>query len=71
VGLWDKNNMATGLFFLAMIALSIGLFGLHLYGAYLGFQKKWYIGLAALLVGGFGVIIGAAKLFFNKDLIKV
>jgi hypothetical protein len=64
--------MTTGmiLFVLAMVVLAMGLFVLHIYGAVLGFRKKWYIGLLALVFGQFGLILGAAKFFFKTDLLK-
>jgi len=59
------------LFILSMALLSLVMFALHIYGAILGFRKKWYIGLAALVFSGFGLVLGISKVFFKKDLIKV
>jgi len=42
---------------------------LEIYGIYICFLKKWYLGAVALLVPGFALVIGAAKLFFKKDLL--
>lgn len=64
-------GIGTVLFILFMFALSLAMFALHIYGAVLGFRKKWYIGLAALVFGGFGLVLGIAKVFFKKDLIKL
>lgn len=56
----------------ALLALAtlVGLFCLNLYGYYLCFAKKWYIGAVALFIPGFALIIGIAKLVFKKDLLK-
>lgn len=43
---------------------------ISLYGVYLSFSKKWYIGAVSLFVHPFAFIVGAAKLFFKKDLLK-
>jgi len=64
-------TLVSAVFVLGMLALALGLFALHIYGAVLGFRKKWYIGLLALVFGAFGIVIGGAKLFFKKDIIKV
>lgn len=53
--------------FLFLVWLS-GL-ALQIYGTYVCFVKKWYFGAVALFVPGFALIIGAAKLFFKKDLL--
>jgi hypothetical protein len=42
---------------------------LEIYGMYICFCKKWYLGAVALLVPGFALVIGAAKVFFKKDLL--
>lgn len=52
----------------AGIALACAL--ISLYGVYLSFSKKWYIGAVALFIHPFAFIVGAAKLFFKKDLLK-
>ena len=62
--------LGSALFVLFMVVLSIALFALHIYGAILGFRVKWYIGLLALLFGGFGILLGIAKFIFKKDLLK-
>lgn len=54
---------------LVVLAIAIGLIGLKVYGVVLSFQKKWYIGVAALLVPFFAEIIALSKLLFKKDLL--
>jgi hypothetical protein len=44
--------------------------GFHIHGIILSFKKKWYIGLAALTIPWFALIISIAKVFFKKDLLK-
>lgn len=60
--------------FVAMLLLagctSILIFALHIYGIVLSFTKKWYFGVIALLVPWFAVIVGGAKYFAKKDLLK-
>jgi hypothetical protein len=56
--------------FVGLLALSVALFALKIYGAVLAFRKKWYFGLMALVVPFFGEIVGGAKLLFKKDLLK-
>jgi hypothetical protein len=46
------------------------LIGLYIYGVVLGFRKKWYMGLAALMFSPFGVTLGIAKYFFKTDLLN-
>lgn len=58
------------LVFLVSVAVSAGLFCLSLYGAYLGFKKKWYIGVIALVFSIVGIFIGGAKFFFNKNVLQ-
>jgi len=43
---------------------------LKLYGIILCFKKKWYFGVIALCVPLFGEIVGVARFFFKKDLLK-
>ena len=50
-----------------LLAVDIAL---KIYGAYQAFKKKWYFGVAALLVPGFGLVVGCAKFFFKKDILK-
>lgn len=61
-----------------MIAFVLGLLtvlvvfaivAVQIYGVILGFQKKWYIGLAALVFNPFAFVLGVAKLC-GKDLLK-
>lgn len=57
-------------FLLSILAVWGASFLLQLYGAYEAFKKKWYLGAVALLIPGFALVVGAAKLFFKKDLLK-
>lgn len=57
------------LFVLLILASCLAIFCVQIYGTYVSFCKKWYIGLAALVFPGFAVVVGAAKLF-KKDLLK-
>lgn len=56
------------------LLVAISLLGLYvasgLYGIYLSFKKKWYIGAISLIVPGFSLVVGIAKLIFKKDLLK-
>jgi hypothetical protein len=62
--------MIYALLFLIIIALWLTLAGLSVYGMILSFKKKWYIGLAAIVVPLFAFVIGTAKVVFKKDLLK-
>lgn len=57
------------LMLLATLAVVVGMFGLWVYGIVLCFQKKWYVGLAALSVPLFAQVIAVGKLC-GKDLLK-
>jgi hypothetical protein len=59
------GNVVALLFLLSFVAS----FLLEVYGVYLSFNKKWYLGAVALLVPGFALVIGAAKFLFRKDLL--
>jgi hypothetical protein len=50
--------------------LLLFLLYVRLYGIYLSFKKKWYIGTAALVVPFFADVVGIAKILFKKDLLK-
>lgn len=54
---------------LGLLALWLGLTAVNIYGIYLCFKKKWYVGVAGLLVPWFAFVIGTAKYFFKKDLL--
>jgi hypothetical protein len=54
---------------LFIFALWFAGVALEIYGIYLCFLKKWYLGAVGLIVPGFALVIGAAKLFFKKDLL--
>lgn len=53
----------------ALVLLFIFTVGLQFYGLYKCFKKRWYIGLAGLVVPLFALIVGTAALF-NKDILK-
>jgi hypothetical protein len=57
------------LFFGALALLVLGYIALTVYGAILAFRKKWYIGLATLVVPFFATVLGISKFFFKKDLL--
>ena len=56
---------------LTVIALAL-LWGIstliHVYGIYVSFLKKWYLGAAALLIPGFALVVGLFKIF-KKDIL--
>ena len=52
-----------------LITFLILLFVCHFYGIILCFRRKWYIGLASIVVPLFATIIGGARLFFKRDLL--
>jgi hypothetical protein len=58
------------LFILFLFLSCICSVAFQIYGTVVCFRKKWYMGLAALAVPGFSLVIGVAKLFFKKDLLK-
>lgn len=64
----------SGLLFIVLILLLVSLFvayaGTAIYGVYLSFKKKWYIGVASLIVPGFALVVGVYKLITKKDLLK-
>lgn len=43
----------------------------NIHGIILCFRKKWYIGVAALIVPGFATIVSVASLVFKKDLLSL
>ena len=57
-------------FFLSLFVAWMGFMFVQLYGTYLAFKKKWYMGVVALLVPGFSLVVGAAKLLFKKDILQ-
>lgn len=54
---------------LGVVAIGFAILGLRVYGIVLSFKKKWYIGVAALVVPLFAEIVAIAKLVFKKDLL--
>jgi len=44
-------------------------FSLGLYGITIAFKKKWYLGLAAIIIPGFALTLGVFKFFFKRDLL--
>jgi len=55
---------------LGLLLYIVSSFSLSLYGIVLAFKKAWYLGLLVLVVPGVGIVIGACKLFFKKDLLN-
>jgi len=53
-----------------LFSLALFLFAMKLYGIYISFSKKWYLGLVSLIPCGFAEIVGIAKFVFKKDLLK-
>lgn len=61
-------NSASALLLLVLL-FSLTWVALRTYGIILCFEKKWYIGVVAILVPFFGEIVAVAKLAFKKDLL--
>lgn len=53
--------------FITYLVLSITA---KIHGVVLCFRKKWYLGVAALMVPFFAEIVSVAKVVFKKDLLK-
>ena len=62
-------TLGAALFFLSMIGLVLASVALQIYGTYLCFVKKWYMGVVALIVPAFAMVVGVFKLF-KKDILK-
>ncbi len=56
--------------FAVMAAITLALFAMKIYGAVLGFRKKWYFGLMALTIPFFAEILVIAKVIFKKDILE-
>lgn len=52
-----------------LITFLILSFVCHFYGIILCFRKKWYIGLASIVVPLFATVIGGTKLLFKRDIL--
>lgn len=48
---------------------TVGVIALEIYGIYLSFKKKWYIGLASILFPSMALVVALAKLC-KKDILK-
>lgn len=59
----------SGLAILLVLILCIFSLICQIYGIVLGFKKKWYVGLAAIVVPMFAIAVGGAKLLGKKDLL--
>lgn len=57
------------IFQLLMLALWLATTGCIFYGVYLAFKKHIALGVVSILVPGFPLVLGAAKLLFKKDLL--
>ncbi len=64
------NDQTIALITVCAIALFIlvGL-ALQVYGVLVSFSKKWYFGLLSLLIPGFAMVVGGAKVL-GKDILK-
>ena len=64
--------MSTGLMLLPimLVVLLVVSLIISLYGIYICFKAKWYIGAASLLLPGFAFTVGFLKLIFKVDLLK-
>lgn len=55
---------------LAMTSVLVGFLYFQIVGIIVGFKKAWYIGLIALLVPIFALVIGVAKKVFGTDILN-
>lgn len=62
-------TLPEAVFLLSLFMAYLIVVALQIYGIYLSFRKKWYIGVAALAVPGFGLVVGTLKFFFKKDIL--
>lgn len=57
------------IFMFLLLALQVAMFGITAYGVYLSCLKHWGLGVVSILVPGFALVIGGAKLIFKKELL--
>jgi hypothetical protein len=62
-------TFGSALFILGLVALWAAGALLQVYGIYTSFIKKWYFGVAALVIPGFALVVGAFKFFGKKDIL--
>lgn len=56
------STLALLSFFPIFLGLAFVALILEVYGAYLAFRKKWYLGVIALAVPPFGLVLAIAKI---------
>lgn len=56
-------------FLIALFALMVTSITLQICGIVVSFQKKWYLGFAAIVCPPFAFAVGIAKVF-KKDILK-
>lgn len=61
--------MISVLLVICIVLMAIGALAVQVYGVVLSFKKHWACGLAAIVVPGFALVIGSAKLL-GLDLLK-
>lgn len=64
------NSLVAAALALLLIAYLVLSISAKIHGVILCFKKKWYLGVAALLVPFFAEIVSVAKIVFKKDLLK-
>ena len=62
--------MGPALFGLFMLLMWAAATLLQVYGIYICFVKKWYMGAVALIVPGFALVVGAFKFFGKRDILS-
>lgn len=55
---------------LVVMLLMLAMVYFHIVGLIASFQKAWYIGLIALLVPAFAVVVGIAKSVFKTNFLN-
>ena len=58
-----------GIFVFVAFLFQLALLGVTVYGIYLSFLKHWGLGLISILVPGFALVVGGAKLLLKKELL--
>lgn len=52
-----------------ILLMTLVIAAIEIYGMYIAFTKKWYLGAVALIVPGFALVVGLFKLF-KKDILS-
>lgn len=57
---------------LGLLVLVVFIAGLYfqIVGIIAGFRKAWYVGLVAIVIPAFAVVIGVAKKVFGKNILN-